>query len=68
VLTPRLGKRFVGALQDALSADVDPRTRGHLTVHHKTLFFEFTKTLPRCPFAHKVRVGDQNARRIFVAL
>ena len=30
---------LIGALQDALRADVDPRSGRHLAVHHQTLFF-----------------------------
>src|SRR5581483_8957912 len=33
VLLRRGGERFVGALNDTLAADVDPRTGGHLSVH-----------------------------------
>src|SRR3546814_8580581 len=36
MLAPHLDKGFVGALHDALGADVDPRARGHLTIHGKT--------------------------------
>src|SRR3546814_1263609 len=35
-VTPRnFGEGLVGALNDALAADVNPRPRGHLTVHHQ---------------------------------
>src|SRR5690606_30196203 len=29
-------ERLIGALEDALGADVDPGPRGHLSVHHQT--------------------------------
>ena len=60
-----LGERGEGlerALQDALRADVDPASRGHLAVHHQALAVEFVKVLPVGPFADKIRVGNDHAR------
>ena len=64
VLPPRLDEGLVGALDDALAADVDPRARRHLAVHHQALAVELVEVLPRRPLRHQVRVGDQDARRI----
>ncbi len=57
---------LVGALQDALRADVDPRTRGHLAVHHQPAPVEVVEDGPVGPLAHEIRVGDQHAGRVLV--
>src|SRR5437016_2410063 len=59
-------ERFVRALQNPLRADVDPRARGHLAVHHETLPLEVAEHLPCRPATHQVRIGDQHARRLGV--
>src|SRR5690606_1042248 len=46
VLATRLGERLVGALNDALRADVDPRASGHLAVHGESLAIELVEMLP----------------------
>ncbi|GAA3678162.1 hypothetical protein GCM10022203_09960 [Micrococcus yunnanensis] len=56
------GEGLVGALQDALGGDVDPRAGGHLAVHHQALGLELAELRPRGPVAHEVGVGDQHAR------
>ena len=68
VLAAGLGERLVGALDDALAADVDPRAGGHLAEHHEALAVELVEVLPRRPFRHQVRVGEQHARRIAMRL
>ncbi len=55
---------LVGALEDALGADVDPASGGHLAVHHQTLGVELVKVLLCGPLAHQVRVGDEHARGV----
>ena len=57
---------LVGALQDALGADVDPRAGRHLPVHHQALGLELAELLPIRPVANEIRVRDQHARRPFV--
>ena len=57
---------LVGALQDALGADVDPRAGGHLPVHHQALGLELAELLPIRPVANEIRVRDQHARRPLV--
>ncbi len=57
---------FVGALNDALRADVDPRTGGHLAIHGKTLLIQFVEMIPGRPMRHEVGIGDENARCILV--
>ena len=43
------GQRLVGALQDALRADVDPRAGRHLAVHRQAAVLEVAEVLPRGP-------------------
>ena len=64
MLTPGFGKGLIGALHDALTADVDPRPGRHLAVHHQALLIELVEMIPIRPMRHQVRVGDKNARRI----
>ena len=66
MLAPGLGEGLVGALNDALRADVDPRARGHLAVHGQALLVEFVEMVPVRPVRHQVRVGDQHAWRVLV--
>ena len=46
VLAAHLDEGLVGALHDALAADVDPRARRHLAVHHQALAVELVEVLP----------------------
>ncbi len=57
---------LIGALQNALAADVDPRAGGHLAVHHQAGRLEFAEVLPVGPVADQVRVRDQYPRRPFM--
>jgi hypothetical protein len=66
MLAAHFGEGLVGALDDALGADVDPRAGGHLAVHHQALAIELVEHLPGRPFGHEVGVGDQHARRVLV--
>jgi hypothetical protein len=68
MLAPGFGEGFVGALHDALGADVDPAAGRHLAVHEQALAVEFIEVLPGRPLRHQVRIGDQHARRIKVGL
>src|SRR5205085_4059330 len=43
---PQLRKRLVGALNDSLTADVDPAARRHLAVHHQALAVEQVEMVP----------------------
>src|SRR5271165_2487231 len=61
-----LGKGLIGTLDDALAADVDPGSGGHLSEHRETLAIEFVKVLPGGPMRHEVRIRDQHARRVRV--
>ena len=60
------GQRFVGALQDALRADVDPAAGRHLSVHRQAAIFEIAERFPRRPLRDEVGVGDEHARRVRV--
>ncbi len=64
VAPPGLDERFVGALHDALRADVDPGPGRHLAVHHQAFGIELVEMLPARPVRHEVRIGDQHARRV----
>ena len=68
VLAGGLGEGLVGALDDALAADVDPAAGGHLAVHHQALLVEFPEVLPGGPLRHQVGVGDEDARRLGMGL
>ena len=61
-----LGEALVGALDDPLAADVDPRARGHLPVHRQPELLEPAKLVPVRPLADQVRVRDQDPRRPLV--
>ena len=64
MLAADLDEGLVGALHDALAADVDPRAGRHLAVHHQALAIELVEVLPGRPVRHEVGVGDQHARRV----
>ena len=66
MLAAHLDEGLVGALDDALRADVDPAAGGHLAVHHEPLAIELVEHLPGRPFGHEVGVGDEHARRVLV--
>ncbi len=66
MLAARFHEGLVGALDDALRADIDPRSGGHLAVHGQALLIQFVEMVPGCPMRHQVGVGDQHARRILV--
>ena len=55
------GEGLVGALQDALGADVDPRARGHLPVHGQAELLQAAELLPGRPLRDQVGVGDEHA-------
>ena len=59
-------ERLVRPLQDPLRADVDPRSRRHLSEHRQPLGFEPAEGVPCGPFRHEQRVRDQHARGPFV--
>ena len=64
MLPPRLDKGFIGALNDALRSDIDPRPGRHLAVHCQTLLIQIVEMIPRRPMRNEVRIRNQNARRI----
>ena len=49
-----LGEALVGALQDPLRADVDPRAGGHLPVHRQAHRLEPAELVPVAPLGHEV--------------
>ena len=66
MLAAHFGEGLVGALNDALRADVDPGAGRHLAVHHQALAIEFVEMVPGRPFRHQVGIGDQHAGRVRV--
>ncbi len=62
------GEGLVGALEDALGADVDPGPGGHLPVHGEPEALQAAELLPVGPVADQVGVGDQHPRRPLVRL
>ena len=66
VLPPGRGEGLVGALQDALRPDVDPRPGRHLSVHDQAGALELAELLPGGPLGDQVRVRQQHPRRIRV--
>ena len=62
------GERLVGALDDPLGADVDPRAGRHLAVHRQPEVLEPAELGPVRPVADQVGVGDEHARRPLVRL
>ena len=66
MLAAGLDEGLVGALHDALRADIDPRAGRHLAVHHQALLIELVEMLPGRPVRHEVGIGDQHARRVGV--
>ena len=61
-------QRLVGALQDALRADVDPGAGRHLPVHDQALGSQLIEMLLGGPMRHQVGIGDQHAWGVRVAL
>ena len=66
IAAAHFGEGLIGALHDALAADVDPRTGGHLAEHREPLAVELLKVLPGGPVRHQIGVGDEHARRVRV--
>ena len=66
MLAAHFGEGLVGALHDALAADVDPAAGRHLAEHHQALAIELVEVVPVRPARHEVRIGDEHARRIGV--
>src|SRR6478752_6618574 len=60
------GERLVGALHDALRADVDPRAGGHLAVHGQAELLQPAELGPGGPVADQVRVGQDDPGRPLV--
>ena len=53
---------LIGALHDALGADVDPRAGGHLAVHGQSEPLQPAELRPGRPVADQVGVGDDHPR------
>lgn len=62
------GEGLVGALEDALGADVDPGAGRHLPVHGQAEGLQAAELLPVGPVADEVGVGDEDARGPLVGL
>ena len=68
MLLSRRGKGFKCSLHDPLRADVNPRTRRHLPIHHQPGAFELVELLPIRPMPDQVRIGNQHPRCVFMRL
>ncbi len=68
VLTTCIGKGLKRALNNALTADVNPASCRHPTVHEQALAVEFIDVSPCAPFGNHVGVGQQHPWRIGVGL
>ena len=60
MLTTGFHEGLVGALHDALRANVDPAAGGHLSVHHQPGAVQLIEVRPGRPFGHQIRVGNQH--------
>ena len=58
-----LRESLVGALKDALGADIDPAAGRHLAVHRQAAILEITEVVPGRPCRHEEGIGDDDARR-----
>ena len=67
MLAAHLDEGLVGALHDALAADVDPGAGRHLAIHHQALAIELVEVIPGGPVPDQVRVRDQDPWRIHVS-
>ena len=63
MLTTRFDKGFIGALHDALAADVNPAAGCHLAVHHQARAVELVEVFPIGPLRDQVGVREQNPWR-----
>ena len=59
---------LVGALEDSLGADVDPRPGGHLAEHGQAEMLQPAELVPVAPVGHEVGVGDEHPGRPLVGL
>src|SRR4051794_39262488 len=66
MLPGALCESFVGALQNALGADVDPRPCGHLSVHREPPRLEAAELVPGGPTRYQVSVRDQDPGGLLV--
>ena len=66
LLARQAAEGLIGALEDALGADVDPRAGGHLAVHDQALLLPAVEVLLGGPMGDDVAVGDQHAWRVLV--
>ena len=66
MLAAGFGEGLIGALHDALGADIDPGPGGHLAVHGQTLLIQLVEMVPGRPMRHQIGIGDQHAGRVLV--
>ena len=66
LLAGQAAEGLVGALEDALGADVDPGAGRHLAEHDQALLLPAVEVLLGGPVGDDVAVGDQHARRVLV--
>ena len=66
MLISQVSKGLISPLHNALGADVDPGSGGHLPVHHQAFPVQLAEMFPVRPGRHQVGIGDQHARCIAV--
>ena len=66
VLPGTLREGLIGSLEDSLGSDVDPRARGHLTVHGQPESIEPAELFPGGPAGYQVRIGDEHPGGLLV--
>ena len=66
MLIRTLGISLISTLYDSLRTNINPTSGRHLTVHHQSLFFQFTEMIPVCPIGYQLRIADQHPRRVLV--
>ena len=66
MLSASFDEGFVGALHDALCANVYPRACRHLAIHHQALPVEVVEVFPVSPVWHQIGIGNQYAGRILM--
>ena len=66
MLSATSGESFIGPLQNALGADVDPASGRHLSIHGQTHLLEAPEFLPRRPARHEQAVSNEDSRGHFM--
>src|SRR5207245_11462529 len=66
MLSTTSGEGFIGPLQNALGADVDPASGRHLAVHGQAHLLQESEFLPRGPARYEQAVSNEDSRGHFM--